>query len=104
MGGEVVDLVGLGALDDADEARDVGEIAIDEFDVVEDAEPAEALADDVGAGAAAHEADDAIAFAQEQLGQVGAILAGDAGDEGCGHGAPAGTRAGMDGPAMMGAR
>jgi len=75
-------------LDDPDEARQIGEVAVDDLHVVQDAEPAQPLADDVRAGGAAHHADDAIALLQQQLGEVGAILAGDAGDEGSGHGSP----------------
>ena len=42
------------------------------------------------AGAAAHQPDHAVALAEQELRQVGAVLAGDAGDQGCGHVAPDG--------------
>ena len=85
LGGEVVDLVRLDVAQDADEAGDIDEVAVDEFDLIEDAEPAQALADHVRRGGAAHEADDAIAFAEQELREIGAVLSGDAGDECCWH-------------------
>ena len=100
LGGEIVDFVRLGVVKDAEQAADVGEVAVDELDLVEDAQPAEALADHVGAGAAAQQADHAVALAQEKLCEIRAILAGDAGDQGCGHGAPCERWTGKGGGAV----
>jgi len=93
LGTEVVDLIGLHLLDDADQVAAVGEIA-----VVED-EPwgvasggalvgilVEVIdACGVEAAGAALDAMHHIVLLEQQLGQVGAVLAGDAGDD-CGFG------------------
>ncbi len=82
---EVVDFVGLDLLDDADEAGAVGQIT-----VVQD-EAAAGLVrvlvevvDAVGVEerGAALDAVDFVALAQQEFGKIGAVLAGDAGDEG----------------------
>ena len=101
LGGEIVDLVGLDVAQDADEAGNVDEVAVDEFDVVEDAEPAQALADDVGRGGAAHEANHAIALAEQEFRQIRAVLAGDAGNECCGHWTRCNFRCGPDRPVIV---
>ena len=86
--GEVVDLVGLHLLDDADQARRIGEVA-----VVQD-EAAVLLVrilvqvvDAIGVEqrGAALDAVDFVALVQQEFGEVGAVLAGDAGDEGFFH-------------------
>ena len=84
-GGEVVDFVGLDLLDDADQAGRVGHVAMVE-------EEAHALfmailiqmVDAVGVeqAGAPLEAVHFVAFFQQEFGKVGAVLAGDAGDEG----------------------
>jgi len=85
LGSEVIDLVGLDLLDDVDQRRGVGEIAVvqDELrvgvvgvlvDVVD--------ACGVEEGGASLDAVDFVAFGEEELGEVGSVLAGDSCDEG----------------------
>ena len=83
---QVVDLVGLHLLDDAHQAAGVGHVA-----VVQD-EAAAGLVrilvevvDPVGVEQrrAALDAVDLVALAEQELGEVGAVLAGDAGDQCC---------------------
>jgi len=84
--GEVIDFVGLDLLQDADQAGGVGQVAM-----MED-EPAVGLVrvlvevvDPLGVeqGGAAFNAVDDVALVQQELGEIRAVLAGDAGDE-CG--------------------
>ena len=81
---EVVDFGGFGRGEDIAEAAAVGEVAVVEgelgvgcvgvlVDVVD--------AVGVEGGGAADDAVDFVAFGEEELGEVGAVLAGDAGDE-----------------------
>ena len=84
LGGEVVDFVGLHLLDDADEAGRIGEVA-----VVQDEAAAlfmRVLVQVVNAvgveqRGAPLDAVHFVALAQQKFGEVGAVLAGDAGDE-----------------------
>ena len=89
LGAEVVDLVRPDAVDERGQAGGIGEVAIVEGEresgfvrvVVEVVDAAGVE----GAGAA-DDAVDVVALRQEELGEVGAILPGDAGDERCfGH-------------------
>ena len=81
--GEVVDLVRLGGAQRVDERALVEQVALVQRDPV--AEVLDAL-ELLGRGAA-HHAVDLVALLEQQLGEVGAVLAGDAGDEGgLGHG------------------
>ena len=82
LGGEIVDLVGLDVLDGAHQARQVGEVSVDQLDIVGDAKPAQADVADLGGAGPAHQTADAIALAQKQLREIGAVLAGDASDQG----------------------
>ena len=90
---QVVDFVGLGFLDDADQVAGVGQVAVVQLEVgVLDVRVLVDVVDALGveqAGAALDAVHD-VAFFKQELGQVGAVLAGDAGDEGdfggCGHG------------------
>ena len=81
--GEVVDFVGLHLLDDADEAGGIGEVAVvqDELAVVL-VRILVQVVDAVGVeqGSAALDAVDFVALFQQEFGEVGAVLAGDAGD------------------------
>ena len=83
--GQVVDLVGLHLLDDADQAGAVGQVAVvqDEAPVV-DVRVLVEVVDAVGVEqrGAALDAVDLVALVEQELGEVGAVLAGDAGDEG----------------------
>ena len=89
LGAEVVDLVGLHLFEDAAEAGAVAEVA-----VVEDhagvgvvgvgVEVVDAVGVE-GAGAA-DDAVDFVAFGEQEFGEVGAVLPGDAGDECALHG------------------
>ena len=82
LGGEVVH---LGRSDGAERLHERGlvqEIALDDLDPVAD------VGDPLvrrGAGTPRHP-HDAISLLEQELGEVGAILAGDPGDEGCLHG------------------
>jgi len=85
LGGEVVDFVGLGLLDDADEAGAVGQVAV----VQEEAHilfmpVAIEVVDTVGVEQASATLDPVIdvALIEQEFGKIGAVLAGDAGDEG----------------------
>ena len=84
---QVVCLVRLHVLHDPDQAREVEQVAVHQLHLLEHAEPAQALVDAVGGGGAPGQADDAIAFLEQQGREIGAVLSGDAGDQGCGHGA-----------------
>ena len=83
--GEIVDLVRLGLLDDADQVGRIGHVAIMEDEalvrlvriLVEMLDPA-----GVERRRAALDAVDDIALVEQQFGQIGAVLAGDAGDQG----------------------
>ena len=82
--GQVVDLVGLGLLDDADEVGGVGQVAV----VHEEAHAGLVrvvveMVDAVGVeqAGAALDAVHHVALLEQELGQVGAVLPGDAGDE-----------------------
>jgi hypothetical protein len=88
--GEVVDLVRLGLLDDVDQGGRVGHVP-----VVEDEAPFRIVRvlvqviDAVGVeqARAALDAVDDVALGEQEFGEVGAVLAGDAGDE-CGFHGP----------------
>ncbi len=76
-GGKVVELVGVGLLDGLDEGQLVQEVGLKQRDPV-----AEVLdAPLVGCAQAPGDAEDLVALVEEEFGQVGAVLAGDAGDE-----------------------
>ena len=74
---EVVDLGGLGGAQRIDERALVEQVALVEGDAVADVLDALEL---LGRGAA-HHAVDLIALLEQQLGQIGAVLAGHPGDE-----------------------
>jgi hypothetical protein len=84
LGREVVDLVGLDGLHEADEVGAVGEVAVVQLEArlgivrvaVEVVDPLRVE----GAGPAL-DAVDQVALLEEELGQIGAVLARDAGDE-----------------------
>ncbi|EEF93696.1 hypothetical protein CATMIT_01671, partial [Catenibacterium mitsuokai DSM 15897] len=78
---EVVDLVGLGGLHRADHRRQVGQVAVEQAHLSVDAEFAQAP-QGVGAAPRQH-AVHLVPLVEQQLGKVGAVLAGDAGDECC---------------------
>ena len=82
---EVVDFVRLGLLDDADQIAGVAEITVVQLELgVGDVGILINIVDALGVerGGAPLDAVDDIAFFQQEFGKVGAILAGDAGDEG----------------------
>ena len=84
LGAEVVDLVRPDLLEEVGELAGDGEVAVVEIDprlgVVE---VLVEVVDPVGVEGAgpADEAVDLVALAEQEFGQVGAVLAGDAGDE-----------------------
>ena len=98
LGAEVVDLVGLELVEQLDQRDRVGEVAV----VGEQADPllvgvVVEVVDPVGVEArgAADDAVDLVALLEQELGQVGAVLAGDAGDQGALARSP--RRGGTDG-------
>ncbi len=84
LGGEVVDLVGLHLLHDADQVGGVGQVAIVQEQpgtalvrvLVEMVDPG-----GVERGGAPLDPVHLVALGQQQLGQIGPVLAGDAGDQ-----------------------
>jgi len=79
---EIVDLVGRGTLDDVGERGLVEEIGRDELDAIDEMRDAFVRC----GGRAAHDPHHAIPLVEQQFGEVGAVLAGNAGDErGLGH-------------------
>ena len=83
--GEVVEFVGLYLLDDADQAAGVGQVAVVEDEAaVRLVRVLVEMVDAVGVEqrTAALDAVDDVALGQQEFGQVGAVLAGDAGDQG----------------------
>src|SRR5262249_50715971 len=81
---EVVDLVGLCLLDDADEARRIGHIAVVQDEVARLVvrilvEVVDAIG--IEERAAPLDAVHHVALGEQQLGEIGAVLAGKAGDE-----------------------
>jgi hypothetical protein len=86
---QVVDLVGLHLLHDADQVGAVGEVAEMQLEaLVVDMRVLVEVVDAVGVEQRRTALDtvDFVAFAQQQFGEVGAVLSGDAGDEcGLGH-------------------
>ena len=106
LGAEVVDLVGLDLLNDADQVGRIGEIAVVEDEAGQGAADVDLMGvlveviDAIGveAAGAALDAMDAIALLQQEFGEVGAVLAGDACDQSCfvywlGDGSPQGSDA-----------
>ena len=86
LGRQVVKLIRLGFLNDADQISRVGQVSVmqDEVSVINMRILIEMVdAARVEAGAAAFDAMNGIALLQQQLCKVGSILSGDAGDE-CG--------------------
>lgn len=85
LGGEIVDLVGADGVEPAAEGGGVGEIGVVELHeslvsvVRVDVDVVDPLGVEVGG--AADEAVDLVAFLEEEFGEIGAVLAGDAGDE-----------------------
>ena len=80
LGGEVVNLRGAHVGDDADDGHGVAEVGVVEVEVGAALEVGDALA--VIDGGAADDAVDVVAFVEEEFGEVGAVLAGHARDEG----------------------
>ena len=79
LGGEVVDLVGPHGADDGEDAHGVAQIAVVQVEVRVTLQMGDALA--VIDGGAADNAVDVVALFQQELCQIAAVLAGDAGDE-----------------------
>ena len=79
LGGEVVDLVGPHGADDGEDAHGVTQIAVVQVEVRVTLQMGDALA--VIDGGAADDAVDVVALFQQELSQIAAVLAGDAGDE-----------------------
>ena len=88
LGAQVVDLVGLHFLNDADQVGGVGQVAVVQHEAsVVDMRVLVEVVDPVGVeqAGAALDAVHLVAFFEQQLGQVGAVLAGHAGDQCCFH-------------------
>jgi hypothetical protein len=77
LGGEVVDLVGPDELQGLDQRRRVDEVAVVQVELIAH------LVDAPGVerAGAPHEAVDLVSLGEQELGEVAAVLAGDAGDE-----------------------
>ena len=82
LGGEVVHLVGPVLAQDRDERGLVEQVARRGVRVEHDAVLQVGDALEVRGALAAHHADHLVALVEQQLGQVRAVLAGDAGDQG----------------------
>ncbi len=88
LAGEVVEFVGRGFGEDAAQRGGVIEIGVVEKEAASVNLGIAVKVLEAGAVEAAGAADNTVDFAaffQQQLGEVGAVLAGDAGDEGAGH-------------------
>ena len=83
LGGQVVDLVRPDGLDDFDKAHAVAHVPVVEMEMGMTLQRGDPLAE-IHRGAA-DDAVDLIAFPEQELGKVGAVLAGDAGNECCFH-------------------
>ena len=79
LGGEVVDLVGPHDADDGEDAHGVAQIAVVQVEVRVTLQMGDALA--VIDGGAADDAVDVVTLFQQELSQIAAVLAGNAGDE-----------------------
>jgi len=79
--GEIIDLGGLYLLDDPDQRRQVGHVSVVQSDPVDDAEPLQALADNLRRSAAAQDPVHLVALVEEKLRKIRAVLAGDAADQ-----------------------
>ena len=77
--GEIVDLVGPVFGDDAAQARQIADVAIDEPHAVQHAEPFQPMVGDARMRRASHDTGHLVALFQQQPRQIGAVLAGDAG-------------------------
>ena len=86
MRGKIVNLVRLNILNTADQAGEVIHIAVQQCDVLINAQPAQPVVGNAKMRGAAHYAKNFIAFTQKIFGQIGSILTGNAGDQGAlGH-------------------
>ncbi len=95
LGTEVVDLVGLQMVEQLHHLDGVGEVAVVEEEMHPvDVRIAVEVVDAAGVegGGAADDPVDLVAFGEQQLGEVGTVLAGDAGDEGFFHASAQATR------------
>ncbi len=84
LGGEVVHLVGADLLDDAADAGAVAEVAVVKLETLAIGTPSGAQMVDAAGGEARGAPDhpvDLVAFFQEEFGKIGAVLAGDSGDQ-----------------------
>ena len=78
---KIVDLVRLHLLNDADAARQINQIAIMQLHLIEHADPAQSLTNDVSRRRSAQQAMNPVALAEQQSGEIGAILAGNTCDQ-----------------------
>ena len=79
LGRKIVNLVGADLVDDLDDGHGIAHVGIVEVEMGRALEVGDPFAE-IDA-AAADDAVDLISFLQQELGQVGAVLARDAGDE-----------------------
>lgn len=86
LGPEIVDLIRLHLLQDAQQGGEVEQVAVHHPDLPGDAQPAQPLVHHVRRGGASHQAIDLVALLEQVLGEIGAVLARDPGDERSGHG------------------
>ena len=76
---QIVDLVGLDVAHQIGDPHAIGQVAVVQVKMRIFMQVLDAAA--VERGGAAHQPVDVVSLAQEQLGQIGAVLSGDAGDE-----------------------
>ena len=85
LGSQVIDLGGLGVLQQADTGRQVGQVVFDQLQVRMVGNAQLLHAPEIDGAGAAKSAEDAVALFQQQLRKVGAILPGDACNNGFFH-------------------
>ncbi len=81
LGGQVIDFIGLILIQDADQRDLVTQVARNKLQSILD------VADtvEVEGARAAHHTNDAVAAVEQELGQIGTVLSGDARNQCCGH-------------------
>jgi hypothetical protein len=78
---EIIDLVRLDIAYDADQARQVREIAVDKVQIVEDSELTKARIVHLGGAGAPDEAVDVVTPVEQEPGQISAVLPRSSGDK-----------------------
>ena len=90
LSAEIINLVGRDPVDDRAESAGIREVALVEKETRALVVGIEGMGLDprgIDAGGTSDDAVDPIPLREQQFGQVGAVLAGDTGDQSCGHAA-----------------